>query len=100
MQITTSRISPIAEYIDSNNKMNEKDTLGVSTIGKRSSHRRHRKVDSVEQTTLKVLEYLEEDSPFFDQNPPSTLPIFSASGEFLYFSFDFDTRQHHVILMF
>ena len=58
--------------------MKETDSLGVSTIGKRS---RNRPVDSIEQTTLKVLEYLEEDSPFFDQNPPSALPIFSASGK-------------------
>ena len=54
--------------------------LGVSTVGKR---RDQSDADCpIEVTTSKVLQRLEIDSPFFEQNPPRPLPSFSPEGMF------------------
>lgn len=54
--------------------------LGVSTVGKR---RDQSDADCpIEVTTAKVLQRLEIDSPFFEQNPPRPLPSFSPEGMF------------------
>ena len=79
------------------------DEISVSTVGKRQRHQRaggipHRPrggrqqqqqqqvvakppVDSIQQQITQLMERLERDSLFFEQNPPAAMPNFEASGK-------------------
>ena len=63
--------------------------LGVSTVGKRQLNDDDCNdgngvgESSFEQITAQVLEKLELESPFFDQNPARLLPSFTPEGTLL-----------------
>jgi hypothetical protein len=74
------------------------DEIAVSTVGKRqrnhqggiphrpapgaNKHKQQPKRDSsIEQQIAQLIERLERNSIFFDQNPPSSIPAFEASGK-------------------
>jgi hypothetical protein len=59
------------------------DDLNVSTIGYRKgvNHKHDHRTQTLEVVTARVLERLERDSYFFDQNPPPPLPCFEQSGK-------------------
>lgn len=60
------------------NMVPEKQNLGVSTGG----NRKRNVNDNIQQATDRVLKQVENQSAFFDQVEPYTLPQFERSGTY------------------